>query len=90
MKNIKLLRIFVFFVSVVALSRFFEAGRLISSELSVSHIGVSILPLLVFVSTLFFMGYWVYVEEKEKNNLRIKFGLYEWFYEKLSAWRSGK
>ena len=90
MKNIKPLRIFVFLISVVALSRFFEAGRLISSEPTFSHICGSVLSLLIFVSTLFCMGYWVYIGEKEKNNLRVKFGLYEWFYSKLSAWRSEK
>ena len=90
MRNIKPLRILVFLISVVALSRFFEAGRSISSEPTFSHVGLSVLSLLVFISTLFCMGYWVYIEEKEKNNLRVKFGLYEWFYGKLSAWRSSK
>lgn len=85
MKNIKPLRLFVFFISVIALSKFFEAGRLISSELTFSHIGISILSLLAFFSSLLMMGYWVYVDEKEKNNLKIKFGLYEWLHEKLSS-----
>ncbi len=85
MRNIKPLRLFVFFISVIALSKFFEAGRLISSELTFSHLGISILSLLIFVSSLLMMGYWVYVDEKEKKNLRMKFGLYEWMHEKLSS-----
>ena len=90
MKNIKLIRVFIFFVSVVSLSKFFEAGRLISSESDLSHIGTSLLSLLVFITTLFLMGYWVYSDEKEKNNLRIKFGLYEWLYGRLSSGRVEK
>lgn len=85
MKNIKPLRIVIFFVSVYALSVFFEAGRLISSELNLAHVSTSLLSALVFLLTLFVMGYWVYSEEKQKNNLRIKFGLYEWFYNRFSV-----
>ena len=82
MKRISLPRIFVFIVSVIALSKFFEAGRFISSEMNFNHIGTSIFSLLVFTITLLAMGYWVYVEEKEKNNLKHTFGLYEWFYKR--------
>ncbi len=85
MKNIKPLRLFVFFISVIALSKFFEAGKLISSELTLLPIGISILSLLVFISSLLMLGFWVYVDEKEKKNLKIKFGLYEWLHEKLSS-----
>ena len=40
---------------------------------------------LSFHFLLFVLGYWVYVDEKEKNNLRVKFSLYEWLYKKLSV-----
>ena len=84
LKDIKPFRFIIFFMSVIALSRFFEAGRLISSEMSFAHLGISVISALVFLLTLFLMGYWVYSDEKEKNNLKIKFGLYEWLYNKLS------
>lgn len=84
MKKVNLLRFVVFIASVVALSKFFEAGRLIASEKTFAHVPVSIFSLLIFVLTLFLMGYWIYNEEKEKNNLRIKFGPYEWLHKILS------
>ena len=68
--GVSAIRLAVFVISVIALSKFFEAGSL------------SIFSLLIFTLTLLVMGYWIYAEEKEKNNLRIKFGLYEWFYKK--------
>ena len=85
LKNIKPFRLIVFFISVFALSEFFEAGRLISSEMTFAHLGISVISALVFLLTLFLMGYWIYVDEKEKDNLKIKFGFYEWLYSKLSV-----
>ena len=82
MKKINLIRTIVFFVSVIALSKFFEAGRLISSEMTLVHLNTSILSGVVFILSLFFMGYWIYTEEKEKNNLKVTFGLYEWIHKK--------
>ena len=82
MKKINLTKIIVFCLSVYSLSLFFESGRLIAYERTLAHLGVSIFSGLVFVLSLLVTGYWVYEEEKQKNNLRIKFGLYEWFYEK--------
>ena len=89
-KKINLIRFFVFLISMVALSRFFEAGRLISQEQTFVHLGTSIFSLLVFIFTLVVLGYWVYIDEKEKNNLRVKFGLYEWFYNNKKEARSNE
>lgn len=85
MKKINLIRLFVFLVGTFALAKFFEAGRIIAYEKTFTHLGTSIFSLLVFLFTLLIMGYWIYKEEKEKNNLRIKFGLYEWMCKKFSA-----
>ena len=79
MKNIKPLRLIVFFVSVFSLSQFFDAGRIIASEKTFAHFSMVIFSGFVFAASLLVMGYWIYTEEKEKNNLNIKFGLYEWF-----------
>ena len=85
MKNIKPARVLVFFVSVFSLSKFFEAGRLIAENQTFTYVGVSIIAGLVFVLSLLVMGLWVYAEEKERNNLKIKLGLYEWLYGKFIA-----
>ena len=82
MKKMNLIRIIIFCISVYSLSVFFEAGRLLAYEKTFVHLGISIFSGLVFVLSLLLIGFWVYEEEKQKNNLRIKFGLYEWFYEK--------
>lgn len=82
MKKINLPRIFVFCVSVYSLSIFFEAGRLLAYEKTFTHLGASIFSGFIFVLSLLIIGFWVYREEKEKNNLKVKFGLYEWFYNK--------
>jgi len=82
MKYLQPARSLLFVVSVIALAKFFEAGRLVAAEQTFAHVGMSFISIVVFVSSLLVMGYWVYEEEKEKNNLRVKFGLYEWFYER--------
>lgn len=80
MKNLKPLRIFVFCASVFALAKFFEAGRLIANEQTFSHVWLSISSLVFLAALFLIMGYWIYTDEKEKGNLRVKFGLYEWMY----------
>ena len=79
MKKFQPIRVLVFFLSVFALSKFFEAGRMIAQEQTFSHVGIALFSGLIFITSLLIMGYWVYAEEKEKGNLRVKFGLYEWF-----------
>ena len=88
MKKINPLRIFVFCVSVYSLSVFFEAGRLIAYERTLAHLGTSVFSGLIFLSSLLVIGYWVYEEEKQKNNLKIKFSLYEWYYNKRRKLKS--
>lgn len=85
MKSFKPQRILVFFIGTVALANFFEAGRLISSEMTFRYVASSIISLFVFIFALFILGFWVYSDEKEKNNLRIKFGMYEWLHSMFSG-----
>ncbi len=80
MKKMKITRIFTFCLSVYFLSVFFEAGRLLAYEKTFIHLGISLFSGFMFILSLLVIGYWVYSEEKEKNNLKVKFGLYEWFY----------
>ena len=88
MKKFNLIRLLVFCLSVYSLSVFFEAGRLIAFERTFEHFAMSVVSGIVFVLSLLFIGYWVYEEEKQKNNLKIKFGLYEWYYNKRSKLES--
>ncbi len=84
MKKFNLIRLLVFCLSVYSLSIFFEAGRLIAVERTFEHFTVSFISGFIFIFSLLLIGFWVYSEEKEKNNLKVKFGLYEWFYNKRS------
>ena len=90
MKKFNLVRFIVFIVATISLAKFFEAGRLISSEMTFEHLSFSAVSLLTFTVSLLILGYWIYVDEKEKNNLKHKFGLYEWIYEKRTGrlWRA--
>ncbi len=90
MKKINLARSIVFCLSVYSLSVFFEAGRLIAYEKTLTHLWTSIFSGFVFVLSLLLIGFWVYEEEKQKNNLKIKFGLYEWFYNKRSKLKNNQ
>lgn len=80
MKKINITRILMFCISTYSLSVFFEAGRLLAFEKSFTHLGTSVVSGLVFLVSLLWIGFWVYKEEKEKDNLKVRFGLYEWFY----------
>jgi len=84
MKMLKPVRLLVFFIATIALAKFFEAGRLIANERTFTYLPMSLFSLFAFLFSLFILGYWVYIDEKEKNNLRIKFGPYEWLYRKLT------
>lgn len=85
MKMFSPIRLFVFGIAVYALSVFFEAGRLISSSQSLAFIPMTIFSILALISSLFIMGYWIYAEEKEKNNLANEFAPYEYIYRVLSV-----
>ncbi|MBI1859167.1 MAG: hypothetical protein HYR97_08670 [Candidatus Melainabacteria bacterium] len=84
MKQFKPLRFIVFFASVFALAKFFEAGKLMSNELTFANFPLSILSFLGLICLLVIMGYWVYEDEKEKGNLRVKIGFYEKVYSLLT------
>ena len=90
MKNLKPSRLVIFIVAVLALAKFFEAGRLIASDPTLAHIGFSVISGFIFLYALLVMGYWIYEEEKEKNNLKTKFKLYEWVYSKKLELKSQK
>ena len=80
MKNLRPMRLIVFFAATIALAKFFEAGRMIAESQTFLHVPLSVLSFLAFVFLMLLLGYWIYADEKEKGNLRVKFGLYEWAY----------
>ncbi len=84
-KYLNPLRLIIFCIAVYALSVFFEAGRLLANERAFQHIGASVISFIAFTLCLLIIGYWVYIEEKERNNLKIKFGLYEWLHKLLQT-----
>lgn len=85
MKFFHPIRLFVFVVAVIALANFFEAGRLIADEQTFSNIFMSVSSLFILFSSLLVIGYWIYEEEKDRNNIKIKFGFYEWLYKRKAG-----
>ena len=80
MKNLKPIRLIIFFAAIIALAKFFEAGRMIAENQTFLHVPLSVLSFLTFILLMLLLGYWIYADEKEKGNLRVTFGLYEWAY----------
>lgn len=83
MKMFHPIRLIVFCLAVYFLSVFFEAGRLISYEMTFEHLPMSVFSLIATGLCLFLIGYWVYEDEKIKNNIRVKFLPYEMIYKKF-------
>lgn len=70
MKNIKPVRLLIFLFAILALAKsqpFF-------------YVPLSVLSFVVFILFMLLLGYWIYADEKDKGNLKRRFGLYEWIY----------
>lgn len=89
-KKINIVRLVVFCVATYALAMFFEAGRMIAADQTFKYIPMSIFSIVLFLCSMFIMGYWVYSEEKEKNNLLKEFGPYEWVNKFISVRKHAK
>ncbi len=72
---------FVFLVSVISLSQFFSTDELYAAGENYKATLVLIVSSIVFASTVFYMTYKIYSEEKDKDNLRTTFAPYEKIYE---------
>lgn len=78
-------RLAAFTGAVLGLSWFFEGSRQIAEAVNFSSVGYL---LLGTVATVLFMGilaYWIYVEEKSKGTLKVRFGFFEKLYAKHTA-----
>ena len=74
---------FVFLVSVISLSQFFSTDELYAAGENYKATLVLIVSSIVFASTVLYMTYKIYSEEKDKDNLRATFAPYEKIYEFL-------
>jgi ammonia channel protein AmtB len=81
-EKINIARIIVFSTATYALAMFFESGRMIAADQTFKYIPMSVFSLFLLALSLFIIGYWIYFEEKEKNNLGKEFGPYEWIRRK--------
>jgi len=81
-KKLNIARIIVFCTATYALAMFFESGRMIADDQTFKHIPMSVFSLFLLALSLFIIGYWIYFEEKEKNNLSKEFSPYEWIRRK--------
>ncbi len=69
-----------FSCAVVALSWFFEGWRKINESPTLPHFGILLAGSLLTLVFLGVHGYWVYVEEKLKGNLKKRVDLFERIY----------
>lgn len=83
MKKLQPVKLLTFCFSVYALSLFFEAGRVMGNEQTFGALPTSVFSALAFFISLLILGYFIYEDEKNKNNLRVEFGLYEWMYKRV-------
>lgn len=80
-KKLSLSYWFFFLLAIVSLTQFFGAH----TYFAVNHDGEGFivigLSIFGFISSMIFMSYKIYAEEKLKDNLRVKFEPYEKLYE---------
>jgi len=70
----------VFVIATIAITEFFTAYKYIQANDPVRAFWVITLSLLAFFVSVFFMTYKIYAEEKDKDNLRMRFALFEMVY----------
>ncbi len=76
------IRAVAFTCTVITLSWCFEGQREISRGVTAPHVLVLVAGITLTLVLLMVQGYWVYVEEKLKGNLRKRIGLYEKIYDR--------
>lgn len=74
-----------FAVATIAITKFFTSHKYFTEGNSLMGYNVVIVSLFFFVVSCFFMAFEIYAEEKEKNNLRVSFPVFEFLYRKLKV-----
>lgn len=78
-------RLAAFTGAVIGLSWFFEGSRQLAEGVSLSSLGYLLLGTVATVIFIGILAYWIYVEEKSKGTLKVRFGFFEKLYAKHSA-----
>lgn len=78
-------RLAAFSGAVLGLSWFFEGSRQLAEGISFSSVGYLLLGTVATVIFIGILAYWIYVEEKSKGTLKVRFGLFERLYAKHTA-----
>ena len=77
-KTINLYYWLSFFVGVIALTEFFGGYKYIQSGETIKAAIYIPLTFLVFLISFAFMAFQIYLEEREKGNLKSEFFFFEW------------
>ncbi len=80
MKNFSWTYASVFLLATFALSGFFNADEYFQSGDLGRGFFISALSFLLFILALIYMAYRIYAEEKQKSNLRVQWGIFEYLY----------
>jgi|AGTN01.3.fsa_nt_gi hypothetical protein len=78
-------RLLAFAGAVLGLSWFFEGSRQIAEAVNFSSVGYLLLGTFATVVFMGILSFWIYVEEKSKGTLKVRFGLFEKIYAKRLA-----
>lgn len=72
-----------FVIATISITEFFTAYKFILANHTDQALLVIVLSLSVFVISLTFLAYQIYAGEKDQNNLRVSFKLFDFVYNKL-------
>jgi hypothetical protein len=74
-----------FVVATIAVTKFFTSHKYFTAGNDLMGYNIVIVSLFFLFSSCFYMAFEIYAEEKEKNNLRVNFSVFEFMYKKLKV-----
>tara|TARA_B100001989_G_C24320651_1_gene354981 strand:- start:100 stop:390 length:291 start_codon:yes stop_codon:yes gene_type:complete len=76
---------FAFVVATIAITKFFTSHKYFTEGNSGIGYTVLALSLVFFILSSLFMAFEIYAEEKDKDNLRVEYPLFENFYKRFKT-----
>lgn len=74
-----------FIIATIGITKFFTSHHYFTAGDSIMGYTVVVVSLLAFFLSCFYMAFVVYCEEKEKDNLRVNWSIFEYLYKRFKA-----
>lgn len=74
-----------FVIATIAVTKFFTSHKYFTAGDDLMAYSVIFVSIFFLFASCFYMAFEIYSEEKEKNNLRVSFTVFEFMYKKLKA-----